>query len=104
VPSRNYVSPMAIVVRTAIGPADQEAHNRLDQSIEKALMRRGRPPNGLMVHLAYPSGQGFLIVDVWNSEEAFRAWWTDVMEPALADVDLTAGEHEVNPVWSLARP
>ena len=95
---------MAIVVRTAIGPADQEAHNRLDQSVEKALMRQGGPPNGLMVHLAYPSGQGFLIVDVWNSEDAFRAWWTDVMEPALADVDLTAGEHEINPVWSLARP
>ena len=48
-----------------------------------------------MVHLAYPSGRGFLIVDVWNSEDAFRAWRTDVMEPALADVDLTAGEHEI---------
>ena len=95
---------MAIVVHTAIGPADQEAHNRLDQSIETTLMRQGGPPDGLMVHLAYPSGQGFLIVDVWNSEDAFRAWWADVMEPALADADLTAGGHEINPVWSLARP
>ncbi len=95
---------MAIVVRTAIGPADQEAHNRLDQSIETTLLRQGGPPDGLMVHLAHPFGQGFLIVDVWNSEEAFRAWWTDVMEPALADVELTAGEHEINPVWSFARP
>ena len=95
---------MAIVVRTAIESADHEAHDRLEQSVETALARQGGPPDGLMVHLAYPSGQGFLIVDVWRSEHDFRAWWDDVMEPALADVDLMAGEHEINPVWSLARP
>jgi hypothetical protein len=95
---------MAIVVRTAIESGDQESHDRLDQSVERAIARRGGPPDGLMVHLACPSGQGFLIVDVWRSENAFRAWWNDVMEPALAEVNLTAGEHEINPVWSLARP
>ena len=95
---------MAIVVRTAIESADQEAHDRLEQSIEMAIERHGGPPDGLMVHLAYPSGQGFVMVDVWRSEMAFRAWWNDVMEPGLADVDLTADEHEINPVWSLARP
>ena len=32
---------------------------------------------------------------MWNPEDAFRSWWTDVMEPALAGVDLAAGEHEI---------
>lgn len=95
---------MAIVVRTAIEPADQEAHNRLDESIETAIGRHGGPPDGLMVHLAHPFREGFLIVDVWSSESAFRSWWTDVMEPALAELSLTVGEHEISPVWSLARP
>lgn len=98
---------MAIVVRTAIESADQEAHDRLDQSVETAIARLGGPPDGLMVHLTYPSGQGFLIVDVWRSENAFCAWWNDVMNPVLAEVDplsdLTAGEHEISPVWSFAR-
>ncbi len=104
VPSQSYVSSMAIVVRTAIGPADQETHNRLDQSVATALMRQGGPPDGLMVHLACPSGQGFLTIDVWRSENAFRACWRDVIEPALAELNLTAGEHEITPLWSLARP
>lgn len=80
------------------------AHDRLDQLVETAIGRRGGPPDGLMVHLACPSGQGFLIIDVWRSENAFRAWCSDVMEPALDEVDLTAGGHEITPVWSLARP
>jgi hypothetical protein len=81
---------MAIVAQTAIQSADQEA--------------QGGPPDGLMVHLAHPSGQGFLIVEVWRSEDAFRGWWNDVMAPALAEVGLIADEPEINPVWSLARP
>lgn len=96
--------PMAIVVRTAIAPADKDAHNRFDESVETAVGRQGGPPHGLMVHLAHPFGEGFLIVDVWSSESAFRSWWTDVIDPALADLQLTAGEHEISPVWSLARP
>ena len=95
---------MAIVARTAIQSADQEAHNRLEQAIETALERQGGPPEGLMVHLAYPSDQDFLIIDVWRSESAFRTWWNDVLAPALAEVGLNAGEQEINPVWSLARP
>ncbi len=95
---------MAIVARTAIRSADQEAHDRLEQVIETALARQGGPPDGLMVHLAYPSAQDFVIIDVWRSESAFRSWWNDVLAPALAEVGLIAGEPEINPVWSLARP
>ena len=97
-------APVAIMVRTAIEPADQDAHNRLEQAVDAAIGRQGGPPNGLMAHVAHPSGDGFLIVEVWSSEGAFSAWWNDVMEPALADLRLTAGEHEINPVWSFARP
>ncbi|HEX8770422.1 MAG TPA: hypothetical protein VF711_06625 [Acidimicrobiales bacterium] len=95
---------MAIVVRTAIESADQVAHDRLDQAVETALARQGAPPDGLMVHLAYPSGRGFMIVEVWRSEDAFRSSWNDLVEPALAEVGLTAGEQEISPMWSLARP
>jgi hypothetical protein len=95
---------MAVVARATIAPADQVAHDQLDQSVESAIARRGGPPDGLMVHLAYPSGEGFEIVEVWRSEDAFRASWNDVVEPALAEVGLTASAPEVNPVWSVARP
>jgi len=95
---------MAIVARTLVEPADQDAHDRLQHAVEAGISRLGGPPEGLMVHLGHPSGQGFLIVDVWRSEDLFSAWWKQVMEPAIAEVGLTAAESEICPVWSLARP
>ena len=95
---------MAIVVRTSIEPADQYGHDRLDEVVEAGIARRGRPPEGLMVHLSHPSGDGFVTIDVWRSEDAFRSWWNDVMEPAVAEVGLAAREQEIRPVWGLARP
>lgn len=95
---------MAIVVQTTIEPADRQVHDRLERSLEVEMMAQGGPPDGLMVHLAHPSGPGLLIVEVWRSESVLRSWWTAVMEPILAELDLTAGELEINPVWSFARP
>lgn len=43
-----------------------------------------------MVNLGHPSGEGFVTIDVWRSEDAFHSWWNDVMEPALAEVGLAA--------------
>ena len=57
-----------------------------------------------MVHLSHPSGHGFLMVDVWRSEDVYRSWWKDVVESALGEAGLTAGEPTISPVWSLARP
>jgi len=95
---------VAIVVRTLLEPADQADHDRLQDAVEAGISRLGGPPEGLMVHLGYPSGRGFLIVEVWRSENLFRVWWVEIMESAIAQVGLVAGEPEVGPVWSLARP
>lgn len=95
---------MAIVVRTAIEGVDKEAHDRLERAIEAGIERQGGPPQGLMVHLGHPSAQDLVLLDVWTSESVFRAWWSDVMEPALAAEGLIAGEHKIDAVWSLARP
>ena len=94
---------MAVVVRTLV-EGDQETHDRLEQVVDAAIARQGRPPDGLMVHLAYPCEGGFLIVEVWRSDDVFRSWWKEAMDPALAEAGITAREHEIGPVWSLARP
>lgn len=96
--------PMAILVRTSIEPADQYGHDRFDEVVQAVIAREGRPPEGLMVHLSHPSGDGFVTVDVWRSEDAFHSWWNGVMEPALAEVGLAAREQEIHPVWRYARP
>jgi hypothetical protein len=95
---------MAILVRTVVDSADHDAHERLGTAVETAIARLGGPPDGLMVHLAYPSGDGFIIIDAWRSEETFRRWQEKVFEPALARAGLNASEPEIGPLWSLARP
>jgi hypothetical protein len=95
---------MAIVTRTLVEPADQAAHDRLQQEVEAGISRLGGPPEGMMAHLGYPSSQGFLIVDVWRSEDAARGFLKVVMEPAIAAAGLAASETEICPLWSFARP
>ncbi len=95
---------MAILVRMIIDSADKEDHDRLSATVEAGISRLGRPPDGLLAHVAHPSGNGFVIVDAWRSEDAFRRWHSEVMGRALAETGLNASEPEICPLWSLARP
>ena len=45
------------------------------------------PVEGLLVHTAGPTDSGWRVVDVWESEEAFRAFG-DVLVPVLQEVGL----------------
>ncbi len=56
---------------------------------------RGIPADALMGHLAHPSGDGFLIVDAWSSENAFRAWWR-LDGGGVRGLHLTPGEYEIS--------
>jgi hypothetical protein len=95
---------MAIIVRTVIGSADQDTHDRLQAAVEAGIAKLGGPPDGLLVHIGHPSGDGFVIVDAWRSEDTFRRWHSEVMEPALAATGVNASEPAICPLWSLARP
>ena len=43
-------------------------------------------PNGLLLHVAGPTDEGFRIIEVWESEAAWRAFAVD-RDAALALVD-----------------
>lgn len=95
---------MAIVFQAVVRPADQAAHDRVQDEVNAGIGRMGGPPDGLMVHLGYPSGDGFVIMDVWRSEDLARSFWADVIKPAIVAAGLTADEPEASPAWSIARP
>lgn len=95
---------MAIVISAVVEAADQQDHDRLQDAVNSAIGQLGAPPDGLMVHLGHPFGDGFVIVDVWRTEDLGRAFWSGVMEPAIAAAGLAVGEPEISPAWSLARP
>jgi hypothetical protein len=95
---------MAIVLRFPVSPANQEQFNVLDQRVGQAMMGAGGPPAGLMSHVVYPEGEGFVVSQVWRSEAEGRTYVEEQLRTLVADVDLNPGEVEVVPVWSFARP
>ena len=102
--SRARECSMATLLQLKIAPATQEQFNGLDALVGKSMMEAGGPPEGLMSHVVYPEDNGFVIAEVWRTEPAGRTYIEEVLRPLVTGLDLTAGEPEARPVWSLARP
>jgi hypothetical protein len=53
-------------------------------------MRPDQAPDGLIIHTAGPSEQGWYVYDVWQSKEHFQRFAEDKLGPAVQEV--TGGE------------
>jgi hypothetical protein len=95
---------MAIIARILVEPADQADHDLLQNAVESRLHDLGGPPDGLMVHVGHPHGRGFMIVEAWRTEDLFRSYLDELLLPALNEVGLVAGDAQIGPAWSIARP
>jgi hypothetical protein len=92
------------LVATRIVNGSQDEVDQLSQRVEAAIAELGAPPMGLMVHIGHPAGDGFVIQDVWRSEDEMRSFYDAVFLPALSALGLTHEDPSVAPVWSFARP
>lgn len=95
---------MAVLVQTLVSHASQDDADRLDQAVGVAMEQMGGPPAGLMAHIAHPSGDGFVLCNVWRSEAEMRAFYEEAVLPKLAESGLDPAAPVVAPVWSFARP
>jgi hypothetical protein len=95
---------MAVVLTLSVLPATQEQFNVLDDRVGQAMMSAGGPPAGLMSHVVYPGGDGFVVAEVWRTESEGRDYIDEVLRPLVTEVGLTPLETECLPVWSFARP
>ena len=95
---------MAVVVRLTVSPASQDQFDVLDGRVGEAMDAAGGPPPGLMAHVVFPEGEGFVVEDVWRTEGEAREYVDTTLRGLIAALELTPGEIEVRPVWSFARP
>jgi hypothetical protein len=95
---------MAVLVQLTVTPATQPQFHELDAAVEQSMTGAGGPPDGLMSHVVYPEGDGFVVAEVWRTESAGRDFVDDVLRPLVGGVSLTATDTQVRPVWSFARP
>jgi len=57
------------------------------RAVNDALGTRSNPPAGLILHTGGPVDNGELrVVDIWESSEAFQAWASERLGPAIAQV------------------
>jgi len=94
---------MAVLLHLLVTSATRDQFNKLDARVGQAMSDGGGPPPGLMSHVVYPEGDGFVVAEVWSTESQGQPYLDDVLRPLLAEMDLTASETTVLPVWSFAR-
>ena len=95
---------MAVLLQLSVAPATQDQVYELDAQVEQSMEQTGGPPAGLMSHVVYPEGDGFVMIDVWRGEAEGRSFLDDVLLPLMTELGLTAQEIRSRPVWSFARP
>lgn len=95
---------MAVVVQLSVTAASRADAAALEDAMEAVMVAEGGPPAGLMVHVAWPRDEGFVLCQVWRTEAEARESFEQSVLPELARLGLQHGELTVCPVWSLARP
>ena len=95
---------MAVLLQLSVAPATQDQFNELDAKVGQSMMESGGPPAGLMSHVVYPEGDGFVVAEVWRTEADGHPYVDDVLRPLVTELGLTAHETTVRQVWSFARP
>jgi hypothetical protein len=91
-------------VQLVVTDANQDEFNELDASVGRAMTAAGGPPPGLMSHVVYPEGAGFIVAEVWRVESEGHRYLDEVLRPRLVEMGLTGNETSARPVWSFARP
>ena len=90
---------MSVVVNT-IAPMNAEAYD----AVTAKVIPDGQLPEGCQVHIAGPVEQGWRVITVWDSEEAFASFREDKLLPAIREVAGEAPDQvrpEVNEVHRL---
>jgi hypothetical protein len=95
---------MAAILRVGVASSTQDQFNELDARVGQAMQEAGGPPDGLMSHVVYPEGDGFVVAEVWRDEASGRAYVEDVLLQLVKELGLPLHEIVALPVWSFARP
>ena len=85
---------MAVVVVAEMERGNQEFFDKVSGKV----MPGGEKPEGLQVQIAGPSGSGWRVITVWDSEDQFHTFRNEKLLPALREV---AGDESIAPVPSI---
>ncbi len=76
---------MAVLVQLTVTPATHQQFNELDAAVGQSMTDAGGPPDGLMSHVVYPEGDGFVVAEVWRTESDGQHYVDDVLRPLVGE-------------------
>ncbi|WP_282697112.1 hypothetical protein [Streptomyces sp. CC208A] len=75
---------MTVLVHSQGADWNQELYR---QTVDRVIPDRANPPAGLLAHIGAPGkAGGRQVVDVWESEDAFRRFLEDTLIPAAKEI------------------
>jgi len=94
---------MAVVVVNEVDGGNQESY----ETVNPKAMPDGKLPEGCQLHIAGPTGNGWRVITVWDSDEAFQQFRNETLIPAMQEA---GGESRIapsittDPVYRLLTP
>ncbi len=87
---------------TAVFKVPTMTSEQYDKVIKELEVKGAGAPDGRLYHVASPDGAGFLVVDIWESEEKLEKF-AQVLMPMLEGVGVTPAEPEIRPLHNIIK-
>jgi hypothetical protein len=71
--------------------------------MRKRLKEPGSVSPGIVAHIAGPTETGWRVIDVWESEEAFRRFSEEMLLPAFKHRGVMEAKPHIFPVYNFVR-
>jgi hypothetical protein len=91
---------MAVVISNTITGGTEDMY----EAVNAKVMSANQLPEGCQVHIAGPVSDGWRVITVWDSEDAFKRFREEKLIPTLREVagdEAVAPSIEANPVHRL---
>jgi hypothetical protein len=89
---------MAVVVVNEIPQGSQDMY----EQVSSKVLQNNQLPEGCKVHIAGPSGSGWRVITVWESDDKFQQFRDNTLIPALREAgreDFVAPNIETQEVY-----
>jgi hypothetical protein len=83
---------MSVVV-TAVAPFTADMYD----AVTERVMPEGQLPEGCQLHIAGPVEQGWRVITVWDTAEAFNSFREEKLLPAIGEVSGREAPDQVQP-------
>ncbi len=68
---------MAVMARMTAGGMDQATYDQVSEHLRPAMKQQ----SGFIMHVAYPTPDGFDVTEIWESRGQFEAWLNENVKP-----------------------